>query len=79
MERGDLIAELQRRGIGTSVHWLPLHMHPYYRETYRYRPEDYPVAAGLYPGLVTLPLYPGMGDEAVDLVCKNVKELVRGG
>ena len=79
MERAELIAELQRRGIGTSVHWLPLHMHPYYRETYGYKPEDYPVAASLYPGLVTLPLYPDMGEDAVDVVCANLKELVRGG
>jgi len=79
IERVELIAELQRRGIGTSVHWLPLHMHPYYRETYGYKPEDYPIAAGLYPGLVTLPLYPDMGEDAVDRVCSNLKELVGGG
>ena len=79
IDRNTLSQQMASAGIGTSVHWLPLHMHPYYRETYGYRAEDYPVAAGLYPGLVTLPLYPDMGEGAVELVCANLKELVRGG
>lgn len=78
IERGQFIAEMQRRGIGTSVHWLPLHMHPYYCETYGYRAEDFPVAAGIYPELVTLPLYPDLGEEGVEVVCRNLRELVRG-
>jgi len=45
IDRAQCIAELKERGIGTSVHWMPLHMHPYYRETYGYRPEDLPHAA----------------------------------
>jgi perosamine synthetase len=71
-DRAEFISRLTRQGIGSSVHWLPLHMHPYYRETYGYRPEDYPVAARLYPELVTLPLYPDMGEEGLDAVCKAV-------
>ena len=42
IDRAQFIAELKQRGIGTSVHWLPLHMHPYYRETYGYRPGGFP-------------------------------------
>jgi len=55
-------------GITTSVHWMPLHQHPYYREKYGYKPEDFPVAARLYPELITLPLYPDMTEAEVAYV-----------
>jgi dTDP-4-amino-4,6-dideoxygalactose transaminase len=74
--RAEFIGELQKRGIGTSVHWMPLHMHPYYRETYGYAPEDLPVAAGLYPEIVTLPLYPDMTEEEVGYVGEAIKTIV---
>jgi perosamine synthetase len=77
VDRGVLIDELQRRGIGCSVHWMPLHMHPYYRETYGFRSEDYPVAAEMYRGLVTLPLYPGMGEAGVEAVCGAIVDVLR--
>ena len=76
IDRAQFIAELQQRGIGTSVHWLPLHMHPYYRETYGYAPQDLPVAAALYPEIVTLPVYPDMSEEDVAYVCDSIKEIV---
>ena len=75
IDRAQFITELQARGIGTSVHWMPLHMHPYYRETYGYQPHDLPVAAGLYPQLITLPLYPDMTDQEADYVCDSIKEV----
>ena len=77
IDRAQFIAELKQLGIGTSVHWLPLHMHPYYRETYGYRPEDFPIAAALYPQLVTLPLYPDMSEEDVRRVCEGIKKIVK--
>jgi perosamine synthetase len=76
VDRAQFIAELQRRGIGTSVHWMPLHMHPYYRETYGYAPEDLPTAWSLYPEIITLPLYPDMSEEEVVYVCDSIKEIV---
>ena len=77
IDRAQFIDELKERGIATSVHWLPLHMHPYYRETYGYRPGDFPVAAALYPQLVTLPLYPAMSEDNVRQVCEAVKKIVK--
>jgi perosamine synthetase len=77
IDRAQFIAELKQLGIGTSVHWLPLHMHPYYRETYGYRPGDLPTAAALYPQLVTLPLYPDMSEEDVRRVCEGIKQIVK--
>jgi dTDP-4-amino-4,6-dideoxygalactose transaminase len=73
-DRAAFIEELQKRGIGASVHWLPLHMHPYYRETYGYKPQDLPVAHELYPQIVTLPLYPDMTESDVAYVCDAIKE-----
>lgn len=76
IDRAQFIAELKERGIATSVHWLPLHMHPYYRETYGYRPGDFPTVAALYPQLVTLPLYPAMSEGDVRQVCEAIKEII---
>ena len=76
VDRAQVIQQLKERGIGTSVHWMPLHMHPYYRQKYGYKPEDFPVAAGLYPQLITLPLYPDMKQEEVGYVCDNLKAII---
>jgi perosamine synthetase len=77
IDRAQFITELKQLGIATSVHWLPLHMHPYYRETYGYRPEDFPIAAALYPQLVTLPLYPDMSEDDVRRVGEGIKKIVK--
>ncbi len=76
IDRAQCITELKQRGIGTSVHWMPLHMHPYYRETFGYRPEDLPVAASLYPEIISMPLYPDLPKAEVDYVCGALKEII---
>jgi perosamine synthetase len=76
IDRAQFITELQQRGIGTSVHWMPLHMHPYYRETFGYAPEDLPVACSLYPEIITLPIFPDMTEDEVIYVCRSIKEIV---
>jgi perosamine synthetase len=76
IDRAGCIDELKARGITTSVHWLPLHMHPYYRETYGYRPDDLPCAAALYPELITLPLYPDLTEDEVGYVCRSLQDIV---
>jgi perosamine synthetase len=76
IDRARFITELTQRGVGTSVHWLPLHMHPYYRETYGYAPEDLPVACSLYPEIITLPIYPDMTGEDVSYVCGAIKDII---
>lgn len=76
IDRAGVIAEMKRAGIGTSVHWMPLHMHPYYRETYGCQPGDCPRAAGVYPELLSLPLYPELTAEEVAYVCRTLKEIV---
>jgi perosamine synthetase len=55
---------------------MPLHMHPYYRETYGYKPADLPTAASLYPEIITLPLYPDLTEADVDYVCTALTEII---
>jgi perosamine synthetase len=76
LDRAQFIQELRQRGIGTSVHWLPLHMHPYYRQTYGYQPQDLPVAGALYPQLITLPIYPDLTADEVEYVCRSIKDII---
>ena len=77
IDRAQFIEELKRRGIATSVHWMPLHMHPYYRDTYSYRPEDLPMAAALYREIISLPLFPSMTEQVVEDVCHGIEDIVR--
>jgi len=63
---------LKQRGIGASVHWMPLHMQPYYRDKYGLEPSDYPTAASLWPRLVSLPIFPGMKDEELAAVVSAI-------
>ncbi len=75
IDRAAFVAELKRRQIGASVHFIPLHIHPYYRETYGYRPEDYPVAWREYQREVSLPLYSAMSDADADDVIAAVLDI----
>ena len=77
IDRAELIRRLTGRGIGTSVHFIPLHRHPYYREGWGWSASDFPVTEGAYAGLVSLPIYPSMTDQDVDRVCRAVVDIVR--
>jgi dTDP-4-amino-4,6-dideoxygalactose transaminase len=74
--RDELIEELKKRGVGTSVHFIPLHMHPYYRETYGYAPGDFPVAHDLYGRSLSLPIHPKMTDSDVSKVIESLLGLL---
>jgi perosamine synthetase len=78
LDRGALIDELGRRGIGTSVHFIPLHRHPFYADGLGYRDASFPVADDLYARSLSLPIYPGMTDGEVDRVIAEVTDIVRG-
>jgi len=78
LTREQFIEELTARNIGTSVHFIPIHVHPYYRDKYAYNPEDFPVACREYHRLVSLPLYPSMSDRDVDDVIEAVRAVAEG-
>jgi len=77
IDRNAFIEELTARNIGTSVHYLPVHMHPYYRDKYGYKPEDIPVAANAFTRMLSLPLHPGLSDRDVADVIQAVREIVQ--
>ena len=77
IDRAGFIRELNERGVGASVHWMPLHLQPYYREVYGYESKDFPIAAELWPELVSLPIYPDMSDEQCDRVVAVVRQILR--
>jgi dTDP-4-amino-4,6-dideoxygalactose transaminase len=76
IDRAKFIEELKVRGIGTSVHFIPIHLHPYYRDKYGYKPEDFPVAYENFKRIVTLPLYPRLSDRDVERVIEAVTDVV---
>ncbi|HKV98037.1 MAG TPA: DegT/DnrJ/EryC1/StrS aminotransferase family protein [Gammaproteobacteria bacterium] len=75
--RDQFIEELRQRNIGSSVHFIPLHLHPYYRDKYGYQPEDFPVAYSNYQRLLSLPLHPKLTDDDVADVIEAVCDVVR--
>lgn len=77
VDRDRFLAELEARNIGASVHFLPLHVQPYYRDRYELRPEDLPVAWAAWPRLISLPIHPGLSDRDVDDVVEAVLDVCR--
>jgi len=77
-DRATVMSELKSAGIGASVHWMPLHMHPYYRETFGCQPSDCPRAAEIYPELISLPIYPDLTAEEIERVSLALKEIIGG-
>ncbi len=76
VDRGQFIEELSKRQIGASVHFIPLHLHPYYRQVYGYQPEDFPMAYREYQREVSLPIYSKMSSEDVQDVIEAVLDIV---
>ena len=77
ISRDQFIEELKARKIGSSVHFIPLHLHPYYRKKYGYRANDFPIAYREFQRMVSLPLHLRMTDDDVDDVIQAVAGVVR--
>jgi perosamine synthetase len=76
IDRNAFIRELNDAGVACSVHWRPLHLHPYYEQTFAWKPQDLPVASELWTRLVSLPLFSSMKSEEVDAVVTVVRSLL---
>lgn len=76
IDRNRFIAELANRNISTSVHFIPIHLHPYYRDKYRYRAESFAVAYNSYRRMLSLPLNPRLSDEDVADVIGAVYDVI---
>lgn len=70
--RAEVMNELAGNGVGTQVHYIPVHIQPWYKKTYGYSSGDYPVAERYYQKALSLPLYPGMSDRDVEVVVKTI-------
>ena len=77
IDRNQFIEEMRVRNIGTSVHFIPIHLHPFYRDKYGWQPDDFPVAYHEYQRLVSLPLHPGLTDDDVADVITAVQDIVQ--
>jgi dTDP-4-amino-4,6-dideoxygalactose transaminase len=76
VSRGQFVAELTARNIGSSVHFIPVHEHAYYRQKYGWRPDDFPVAHREFTRMLSLPIYPRMTDEDVQDVITAVQDVI---
>jgi len=75
-DRTTLFQTLHEQGIGVNVHYIPVHLHPFYRETFSAAPGLCPAAEAAYEQIISLPMFPGMTDEDVEKVITSVMESV---
>jgi perosamine synthetase len=65
VERSEIFRDLRAEGLGVNVHYIPVHLHPYYRERVGYRSGEYPIAEHAYEQLISLPMFPAMSDQDI--------------
>lgn len=75
IDRNQFIEELKTAGVGTSVHFIPLHRHPYYVRTYGSMPEDFPRAENAFSRCFSLPIFPDMTEEQMSRVVRSVQQI----
>jgi len=75
IDRNAFVDALKSAGVGCSVHWRPLHLHPYYRDRFGWTPDEFPVTSPLWERLVSLPLFPGMTADERAHVVRVVRDL----
>lgn len=75
VDRNRFLEMLRAEGVGCSVHWRPLHLHPLYAETLGWREEDFPVATHLWKRLISLPIFSSMSISEIKQVVETVKKL----
>jgi perosamine synthetase len=74
--RGEIFRALRAENIGVNVHYIPVHLHPYYRDRFGYRGGEFPVAEEAYERLISLPMFHGMGDDDVEDVIRAVGKVL---
>jgi dTDP-4-amino-4,6-dideoxygalactose transaminase len=78
LSRAALIARLNQAGIGTGVHYRPVHRMTYYRERYGLAPERFPNAERIWQGTLSLPIYPSLTMQELDYVCSTLQKALEG-
>jgi len=77
VSRNRFIELMADRGIGTSVHYKPLHRMTYYRKRYQLKPEDFPNAERIWKGCVSLPIYPSLTDEELTYIVETIRKILK--
>lgn len=77
IDRKTFIEMLKERGIGTSVHFIPLYRHPFYRRNFSYDPRDFPNSEWFFEREVSLPIYPSLSEEEQDYVIENIVDICK--
>jgi perosamine synthetase len=75
-DRAQVFRALRAENIGVNVHYIPVHLHPYYRERFGYKGGEFPVAEDSYARLISLPMFHGMSDQDADDVIEAVRKVV---
>lgn len=75
-DRSQIFSALRAENIGVNVHYIPVHLHPYYRDRFGYRGGEYPVAEQAYERLISLPMFHGMTDRDIEDVILAVSKVV---
>ena len=75
INRDQIINHINENGIGTSVHYIPVHMHSYYVKKYGYNSQDFPIAQYLSERVISLPIFPGMTNKEVEYVISTISSI----
>ncbi len=75
-DRGQIFRALRAENIGVNVHYIPVHLHPYYRDRFGYKGGEYPVAEHAYERLISLPMFHGMSDQDVEDVIRATEKVL---
>jgi len=76
VSRKKIFEVLQREGLGIQIHYIPLHLQPFYKKRFGYKKGDFPMAEKYYERAITLPLFPKMTDKDVNEVIKRTKKVI---
>lgn len=74
--RREIFDNLRSEGIGVQVHYIPIHLHSFYRKMFGYKKGDFPIAEAIYESEISLPLFPKMTDDEVNFVVKTVRDVI---
>ena len=76
IDRTTLFANLRKKGIGVNVHYIPVYLHPFYKDKFNTKPGLCPVAEAAYEQIVSIPMFPGMTDEDVGNVINVMQKII---
>jgi len=74
--RSQVVDELKAKGIGTQVHYIPVHTQPYYKKNFGYKKGDFPVSEKYYEQALSIPLYPKMSDGDIKYIIKTLLKII---